>query len=328
MAKIKGNNPPLADWEYLDAAGDDHYFGEFYRQILKEAYPSPGDPDTDITGQSPRGARPSQQGEGTPEQEDVRAAFSACAALWDTLPEECPEPPTVPPTTSKASVWQAKQDFGVVCSYYDLFMRCCIGYALGNDGAMPDGDCFPCGSGCTCEEIAIGYTTQGMQVNEQQTLTVIGAVEGCTYAWAITSGGGSLSAPSGTSVIYTAPSTNPNCDLNATVVLSVDGDPCDSVEIAINAVVDGNYAYYAVTVSPWKKTQYCGYRWNAFRCNGVVRSYGENSSYCCSPGDACPYTEENWPDVCFPVCPPVGALVTDIRTEAMIAAGCCSDSLL
>ena len=247
MAKITGNNPPLSDWEYQDATGDDHYFGEFYRQGLKEAFPSLADPDTDITGQSSRGARPSQQGEGTPKQSEIRKIFQDCAALWNSLPEECPEPPTDPPTTSKASVWQAKQDFGVVCSYLDLFMRCCITFALDNEGAMPDGDCFPCGPGCTCDGISIGYTTLGMGVDEEQTLTVEGAIGDCTYQWAIVSGGGELSGAEGFAVIYTAPATNPNCVNNATITLSVNDEVCDSITIAINASTYTGQAVRIVT---------------------------------------------------------------------------------
>jgi hypothetical protein len=87
---------------------------------------------------------------------------------------------------------------------------------------------------CDCDGISIGYTTQGMSVDEEQVLTAEGAVEGCTYTWAISSGGGELSAETGTSVTYTAPATNPECEYNPTITLSCEGQVCDTLEIAVN----------------------------------------------------------------------------------------------
>ena len=188
----------------------------------------------DILGKSSRGERPTQQGDGTTEQEKYRTAFQQCTVLWNSLPEECPAIVPDPPPTSKKSVWDAKLEHGVVCSYYDLFLRCCIKFALANDGAMPTDECFPCESNCDCTDISIGYTTQGMQVNEEQTLTVEGGVDGCVYAWGLV-GGGTLSGEEGDSVVYTAPATNPNCESNAVVSLSVGGAQCDSLYISINA---------------------------------------------------------------------------------------------
>jgi len=188
----------------------------------------------DIIGQSRRGERATEQGEGSEGQIPYRAAFQHCTELWNSLPEECPAVVPDPPPTSKKSVWDAKLEHGVVCSYFDLFMRCCIMFAQENGGAMPDGDCFPCESNCDCTNISIGYTTQGMQVNEEQTLTVEGGVDGCVYAWGLV-GGGTLSGEEGGSVVYTAPATNPNCESNAVVSLSVGDDRCDSLYISINA---------------------------------------------------------------------------------------------
>lgn len=235
MAKTKNYNPPETDPVYQDGGGIWHYFGEFVRGVILGPYPDDTDTSLEITGSSRRGRRPSQQGPGSPRQVEIRKNFEACAALWNSLPDVCPDPPTTPPTTSKASVWQAKQDFGVVCSYYDLFMRCCMDYALSHSGAMPQGDCFPCGTACNCDGILIGYTTLAMQKNEQQTLTVQGAVEGCVYSWDLVSGGGSLDAEEGVSVVYTAPATNPNCENNAIIALSVNGEFCDEIPISVNA---------------------------------------------------------------------------------------------
>lgn len=96
---------------------------------------------------------------------------------------------------------------------------------------------------CGCTGISIGYTTQQMAVSTQQTLTAVGAVAGCTYNWAIASGGGSLSSGTGTSVVYTAPATNAECANNPTITLSCGGAQCDSLQIAVNAYT-GNFAFY------------------------------------------------------------------------------------
>lgn len=235
MAKVTGSNPPVTDWQYTDATGESHFFGEFFRKIFKGLYPSQTDPETDITGQSSRGIRPSEQGIGTAAQEPVRDRFLQCTELWHSLPEECPETITDPPTTSKKSVWDAKVDFGVPCSYYDLFMRCCLKWAESHDGEMPQGDCFPCpGQECSCEGVSIGYTSDGMSGGESQYLVVMGAVQSCTYTWAIISGGGSLDVTEGDEVEYTAPTTNPYCANNPTIGLYVNEELCDTLTLAIN----------------------------------------------------------------------------------------------
>jgi len=296
MAKTKGSNPPLRELIYEDAAGEQHFFGEFFRMIFREGSISQRDPEIDITGQSQRGLRPTQQGEGTGDQKANRQAFSNCALLWNSLPEKCPVPLPDPPPTSLESVYQAKLDLGVVCSYYDLFMRCCMDFALAHGGAMPTNECFPCEEECDCEGISIGYTTQGMQVDEEQNLSVIGDQEGCTYNWSL-SGGGSLSSPTGTHVIYIAPSENPNCDENATITLSVEGITCDTLEIAVNENVGAEHAYGLWTGAIYQ--QWFFFKW-----------------YYCDVTQAGGGSWETTPEM------------KDVRTEEMIAAGCCPEELL
>jgi len=251
-----------------------------------------------ILRRSNRGERPTQQGDGSEKQIPYREAFQNCVLLWNSLPAECPEVIPDPPPTSKASVWEAKLEHGVVCSYYDLFMRCCMGYAQAHGGAMPDGDCFPCEVVCDCEDILIGYTTQGMQVDEEQTLTVEGGVDGCVYSWAIISGGGELSAGTGTSVIYTASASNPDCDENATISLSVEENTCDTLEIAINAGPSGDIAYWVNTGAIYQGW----YFFQPYYCSGS--RYGGGGW---------------WPDQ---------SAIRDVRTPQMIADGCCPGAVL
>ena len=280
----------------------------------------------DILGKSGRGERPTQQGDGTTEQEKYRTAFQQCTVLWNSLPEACPVVEPDPPTSSKESVWAAKLEHGVVCSYYDLFMRCCIKFALANDGAMPTDECFPCEYECSCVGISIGYTTQGMRVNEEQTLTVEGGVDGCVYAWGLV-GGGTLSGEEGGSVVYTAPATNPNCESNAVVSLSVEGiGICGSLGIAISGT--SGYAY----------VDYTG---EGMMCNGGY-CFAERWLYDCNDdlinGGLTGCTPYGWPRCATYGNPPVAHLeecwadcyfgIIDVRSDSSKLAGCCPEGLL
>lgn len=198
MAKVKGYNPPETEFMYDDATGDRHYFGEPLRMVLGDGHIDPRDLETDIVGKSRRGARPSQQGEGSVDQHKYRTAFSRCTILWNSLPEECPEPVPDPPPTSKKSIWNTKLEHGVVCSYYDLFMRCCLQFTLSHGGELPDGDCFPCTPVEACEGVSIEFETQTMKPGEQQELSVDGAVFGFDYKWKIISGPGTLGGSNST----------------------------------------------------------------------------------------------------------------------------------
>ena len=328
MAKVKGFNPPENEFAYDDADGISHYFGEFFRMVFREGSVSPRDPGTDFIGKSRRGERPTQQGPGTPAQIRFREAFKNCASLWNTLPEECPDPLPDPPVTSKESVWGAKTEHGVTCTYYDLFMKCCIKWALDHGGAMPDGDCFPCVSGCTCAGVSIGFTTQGMEINESQNLWVLGGSDSCVYNWSILSGDGSLSANTGLSVGYTAPSSNPNCDGNAIIKLSVEGSVCDTLAIAINAVSGNAIAVTrcrdrACPPCSWISGK-CGACWSHYRCNSSYRSDLENIQCACLGGEY--GTVSAYVKTCLDGIYNAG--YNDRRTPAMIIAGCCPEQLL
>ncbi len=186
MAKIKGYNPPVKELSYKDADGVLHYLGEYIRDILSDPFIDPRDPESDIAGASRRGDRPTQQGWGTKEQERHRKNFLNCTILWNSLPELCPDPVGDPPSVSKESVWLAKLEYGVVCSYYDLFLRCCIKYAQEHDDAMPDGDCFPCPSDCTPDpEMAWDEETSAKTINREDSVTV--AITGLNgpFTWSV-----------------------------------------------------------------------------------------------------------------------------------------------
>ena len=172
-----------------------------------------------------------------------------------------------------------------------------------------------------CDPLAvIGYTTLGMQVNEQQTLQAL--VDGnldddLTYTWAITSGGGSISGSPSNQVTYTAPSTNPNCADNATISLSCDGKSIDSITIAINEAGSTYPAYEdrrtcaENILSKWWVTAV-----RKYKCNDVAGEGWHVDESC----------ERDYEWQCIADCNP--STIVDLRTEAMLAAGCCPEKLL
>jgi len=173
---------------------------------------------------------------------------------------------------------------------------------------------------CGCTGISIGYTTQQMTVNGTQTLTVVGATEGCTYNWAIASGGGSLSSSTGTSVVYTAPATNAECANNPTITLSAGGAQCDLLKIAVNAYTGSLHATsYCCTPSNYPK-----YNCRQFgHCNGTLE-YSADSR--CVAGSCFENTTLFNNNCAFLSLPE--KVWQDIRTAEMITAGCCPAILL
>lgn len=125
----------------------------------------------------------------------------------------------------------------------------------------------------------VGYTTQQMAINGTQTLAAIGG-EGCSLDWEIVSGGGSLSASSGSSVVYTAPSTNPNCVNNPTITLSCQGAVVASLSIAINAAWSGYGAYYK-TSQRHEEPCFYAIHYELYNCAGaIVPGWGGDCIYC------------------------------------------------
>jgi len=102
-------------------------------------------------------------------------------------------------------------------------------------GAVKDTLVISIAHSCDCLD-TISYTSLQMTVNQQQTLSASGMQSDECYSWAITSGGGSLSALTGKSVIYTAPASNANCSSNPTITLSCGGVVIDTIKIAVTAL--------------------------------------------------------------------------------------------
>ncbi len=181
------------------------------------------------------------------------------------------------------------------------------------------------GTGC-CGE-TIGYTSQQMSPLEEQIITVLSGHEERTYNWAL-AGGGVLSASTGTSITYTAPATNAGCANNATITLSVDGETCDTLQIATNTYAPTDWAYWVCTdikCGVFGGVEYCQFFYTYYSCSGVALTSGWNTCHSqwiyggCNPISKC--SED-------PNCPTHIGQVVDIRTDAMKLAGCCPEALL
>jgi len=191
----------------------------------------------------------------------------------------------------------------------------------------------------------IGYETQQMQVGGTQTLTVTGARADASYRWRVASGGGSLSATTGTSVVYTAPSSNPDCENNPVITLSSDGASCDTLQIAVHGAGTNDWYYPVSKVGAVEVCQehadhtalcraWIGCDGNpSENCRPVGPNCGMTSFFCNSHGwfltrpcnsESAPY---NIPPGTY-CSGSMGPTYKDIRTPMMKANGCCPAALL
>ena len=193
-----------------------------------------------------------------------------------------------------------------------------------------------------CDPTAIiGYTTLGMQVNEQQTFqALVGGVlateEG--YVWAL-SGGGSLSVEKGNETVYTAPESNDvTCSQNATITLSCDDVVIDTITIAVNEWDTGEKAYtinnaecvelvlneYYVCIGGTCTYECCAVPCHkAYKCDGTIHSYS-TGGICSDAVNTCP----NSPACSGHCAGQPGPSTTDNRTQAMKDGGCCPEELI
>lgn len=196
-----------------------------------------------------------------------------------------------------------------------------------------------CGN-CNCDG-QILYTTNQMQVDEQQDLSVTGETgSGCEYEWVLTCADGScgdcgtLDTYTGESVEYTAPSQNEDCLCNVTVELWCCDVMVDSLQIAVNEDTSGDTAWWGQCdlcllsgEGGCTAAQMCCYGlWT--RCDGStfyqqVAEISSNWKGCCwqnYPGDLDCYQ----PYRCLILQDISGQCNHgDVRTAAMLEDGCC-----
>lgn len=118
----------------LENPGEELSFGEVYRQIIQEAWLPSGSEFWSVVGKSRRGHRPSLRGitgpNVSPSQTEVRRCFSKCASAWLALPWSLPVDAFCDNRQGKKYWLDFKESEGYPCSYYDLYLRFCIGYCL------------------------------------------------------------------------------------------------------------------------------------------------------------------------------------------------------
>jgi hypothetical protein len=189
-------------------------------------------------------------------------------------------------------------------------------------------------------------TTPQMAAGASQTLYIEGGSEGDTYYWSTTSG--SLSYPTGTSVTYTAPATNPNCVNNPTITVTCGGATIGTLTIAVNAYTPLADAYTTYTnyacvqgypYGAWETRVFLDK--NMYRCDGTLdpnTNFSVNCKVQASESQTggpppCGNVHDN---VCFNTCGEGGSIfqthldnpLVDGRPQWLKEAGCCPAALI
>lgn len=102
--------------------------------------------------------------------------------------------------------------------------------------------------------VGMGYETLEMNVGDDQELTVTQAHPSCdgdNYEWLVTAGGGELSALTGLSVTYTAPTSGHGCPGNTEITLYCAGEVMATLDITMfyAYVIDYDYDTSAETIA-------------------------------------------------------------------------------
>lgn len=174
----------------LENPGDELYFGEVYRRVLQESWLPDGAVDWERLGKSTRGWRPTQRGlevpQVSPSQAIVRQCFSLCAASIRDLPWQFPPGRTCDNRQGRRYWSDEKEERGLTCSYYDLYMRSCMRSCL-DTGCLPPADYL----------LQVQPSLTGVECNQDYTLTFPNKCGDISFV----SGTGSFSPPS----TWTAP---------------------------------------------------------------------------------------------------------------------------
>ena len=157
---------------------------------------------------------------------------------------------------------------------------------------------------CTISDVYAAPLTIGgyqqMSVNGAQTLTASGGT--VPYNWLIIGGRGTLSSPTGDSVIYTAPPSNPYC-VNSPIIYMTDSSGQSAyLQIAVNGDGANGPAYYIVECDA---EGYCnaGVSWSCahttaynYKCDGTGHTYYARAGYIYCP--IAPVCIDNYYCVC------------------------------
>jgi hypothetical protein len=125
MAKVKNQDIKPRTIIYMNGPHDPAYMGPQYRGILNQATPQGTDSDTGIVKKTTQGQHPTARGYKKVKQGRARAAFTQCTRYFSELPLDCDDAAKCYTGATKDSIDKLKKEFGIKCSYIDLFMRCC-----------------------------------------------------------------------------------------------------------------------------------------------------------------------------------------------------------
>jgi len=173
------------------------------------------------------------------------------------------------------------------------------------------------------DSLSISGSNQ-MTAGSSQTLTASGG-DGGPYTWIITSGGGTISGTSGSSVGYTAFSTNYNCYNNSVIGVIDSSGQKAYIQIAVNAYNENSVAYREMICITGGS---CGWGEYYVEYNCAHQMYpiagtcpAEDGNIYCSHTGIGQYTNY-WPGYVYGY----GLTYGDVRTPEMKAAGCCPSS--
>ncbi len=202
---------------------------------------------------------------------------------------------------------------------------------------------------CDCASVSptINFTTQSMQINETQDLSITdsGSLEATCFTWSLSDGGGgSLSDLTGLTTTYTAPGSNAECADNATISLLCDGNTVDTLEIAVNEDSGAGVAYLTRVLDSCE-VLCCSSGQPYISWTGTGTQYKCDGSILCTCSGDGTFAPSNDPDQCFGKMvvnlsigcagqgcgdPQWGTVeaITDRRDAAQLTAGCCPGALL
>ena len=173
----------------------------------------------------------------------------------------------------------------------------------------------------------ISYTTQAMSCNGTQNLSASGG-SGGPYTWHLSSGGGSLNPSTGSSTVYTAPSSNPNCVNNPEIyVTDVCGVSSAHLKIAVNCYNTTTCAYATCTQMGPNRCTKC------WTCDGSLQLTSGTGGCGCAGPDIC-WTSPNSQCGCSSLecCAYQGGnclySIKDNRSTELKNGGCCPVALL
>jgi hypothetical protein len=178
-----------------------------------------------------------------------------------------------------------------------------------------------------CGSMGIRYTTYSMGADETMAIGASSTSGDVNFEWHM-SGPGTLTNPNGgsitggySSVIYTAPHSNPDCEPTM-ITLECEGRATNVIKIMVNTAVPGVAFTICCCYGPIPPSQPYTYSClSNLRCNSTYESMGA----CACATNSAGLVQQSSVGAC---CTAYGIGSVDVRTEEMKANGCCPSQLL